>query len=227
MGKLTKKDRIKVLERLVKTLIQSMINLEEWSSCADNMLTELNHALPDPEYDAKYEAQEAGIDESLDRHRERLGLNKPQLKQLTQSVFNGLDEKWRFAVIQNNGFALICTKLPFVAFGGSSWDWNGYSDVVGKGYDASNWQNSLIERESKELLEVDLSSELTGSEICLKLLNLDRDVMCDVKDGDYRLIFAHDGEFFISHNKGERECHKRVTPINNQGEPLTASEVGL
>ena len=74
---------------------------------------------------------------------------QPKLKQLDQSVFDGLDEKWRFAVIQNNGFALIHTKLPFIAFGGSSWDWKGYSNVIGKGYDTSNWQNSIIERSTE------------------------------------------------------------------------------
>ena len=52
--------------------------LEEWSSGADEMLTELNHALPDPEYDAKCEAV-ADVEASLDSHRERLGLNKPKL----------------------------------------------------------------------------------------------------------------------------------------------------
>lgn len=79
-------------------------------------------------------------------------------------------------------------------------------------------QNSLIERDKVEL---------TGNELCLKLLSLDLDVMCDVKDGDYRLIFAHDGEFFISSNNDERERHKNVTPISSYGEPLTAADVGL
>lgn len=152
---------------------------------------------------------------------------RPQLKQLDQSVFDGLDEKWRFAAVDANGCRKSFKEKPYIKNG----EWLSTYTLhcnLGTGYDASNWQNSLIERDTaKELLEIDLSSELTGSELCLKLLNLDRDVMCDVKDGDYRLIFAHDGEFFISHNKGERECHKRVTPINNQGEPLTASEVGL
>lgn len=143
-------------------------------------------------------------------------LDKPQLKQVDQSVFDGLDEKWRFASVDKGGAVWVYSGKPDYGY------WFVKEPVgmsIGRGYDTSNWQNSLIERST--------AKELTGSELCLKLLNLDRDVMCDVKDGDYRLIFAHDGEFFISHNKGERECHERVTPINSQGEPLTASEVGL
>ena len=165
---------------------------------------------------------------------------EPQLKQLDQSIFNGLDEKWRFAVIQNNGFALICTKLPFIAFGGSSWDWNGYSDVVGKGYDASNWQNSLIERDiAKELLEVDLSSELTGSELCKAMLARgDKFILCGVSDSDDSDAANHEDDDFLAEavtdfydtdglfgTTSVRWNH--AVPINNQGEPLTASEVGL
>lgn len=166
--------------------------------------------------------------------------NEPQLKQLDQSVFDGLDEKWRFAVIQNNGFALICTKLPFVAFGGSSWDWNGYSDVVGKGYDASNWQNSLIERDTaKEVLEVDLSSELTGSELCKAMLARgDKYVMCGVSDvsdldaasNEYDDLMSDavtdfDNKDGLFGTASMRWNH--AVPINNQGEPLTAAEAGL
>ena len=158
-------------------------------------------------------------------------LEKPQPKQLDQSVFNGLDEKWRFAVIQNNGFALICTKLPFVAFGGSSWDWNGYSDVVGKGYDASNWQNSLIERDTaKELLEVDLSSELTGSELCRAMINRgDKIVLCIVRDYEHENDIYYDA---ITHCSGDYfdstlSSWRYAVPINNQGEPLTQAEAGL
>ena len=232
MGKLTKKDRIKVLEWQVKTLIQSMTNIEEWSSCADNMLTELNHALPDPEYDAKREAQEADIDASLDRHRERLGLNKPQLKQLDQSIFNGLDEKWRFAAVDRCGEAWYSTHKTQPTASGAHLPPIGLADSMqAKGYyDASNWQNSLIERDiAKELLEVDLSSELTGSELCKAMLARgDTRIMCEVYDDGNRNDLTHvirsysDDKF---HTKANRWSY--AIPINNQGEPLTASEVGL
>lgn len=159
--------------------------------------------------------------ELLDKIITKLELdNEPQLKQIDQSVFDGLDEKWQFAVVQNNGFALICTQSPFLAFGGSSWDWNGYSDAVGKGYDASNWQTSLIERET---------IELTGSELCKAMLARgDTRIMCKVYDIDYHHDITHvirsysNGKF---HTKANSWTY--AVPINNQGEPLTSKDVGL
>lgn len=56
MSKVTKNKRIKELERQVRGLTVLFSSLNTWSEYADNMLTELNHALPDPEYDAKCEA---------------------------------------------------------------------------------------------------------------------------------------------------------------------------
>lgn len=103
------------LNHAMTGMAQQLEALEEFATYADNMLTELNHALPDPEYDAKCEAAVAGVEASLDRHRERLGLNKPQLKQLDQSIFNGLDEKWRFAAVVADGRAMYFNKRPYDA----------------------------------------------------------------------------------------------------------------
>lgn len=236
MGKLTKKDRIKVLEWQVKTLIQSMTNIEEWSSCADNMLTDLNHALPDPEYDAKCEAAVAGVEASLDRHRERLGLNKPQLKQLDQSVFDGLDEKWRFAAVDDDGRAYVFMRKPEIDetdpcfIDGNTTRCKG----IGESYDASNWQNSLIERDTaKELLDVDLSSELTGSELCKAMINKNDWVLAYVSDENDATAEFHQRPAIVTGATidGRFKCSeitwRFAVPINNQGEPLTASEVGL
>ena len=228
MGKLTKKDRIKVLEWQVKTLIQSMAKIEKWSDYADNMLTELNHALPDPEYDAKCEAAVAGVEASLDRHRERLGLNKPQLKQLDQSVFDGLDEKWRFAAVCLSGKAILTEVEPIIISDGFYCK-DGYL-LVGTGYDTTDWHNSLIERDTaKESLDVDLSSELTGSDLARAMLERgDKYVMClvfdDIRNLDVTYVIRgyNDGYFHTKH-----ESWKNAIPINNQGEPLTASEAGF
>jgi len=159
---------------------------------------------------------------------------KPQPKQLDQSVFNGLDEKWRFAAVDGNkGFPIVYEFEPYAFESGKYYsNHHGlYKDLTHlTGYDASNWQNSLIERDiAKELLEVDLSSELTGSELCKAMLARgDTRIMCIVSDEGTRQDLTHviraysDGKF---HTKANRWSY--AVPINNQGEPLTASEVGL
>ena len=243
MSKITKNERISTLEdavamnwsdmKKIETRLNHAMNemaqqleaLEEFATYADNMLTELNHALPDPEYDAKCEADAVDVDASLDRHRERLGLNKPQLKQLDQSVFDGLDEKWRFAAVDGDSRVFTFKSEPSVCGDGYSVGGGGWN-YVGEGYDASNWQNSLIERDTaKELLEVDLSSELTGSELCRAMLARgDNYIMCVVGTIKEVVIIDtfQDGYFY---SKGVRYLNPK--PINNQGEPLTAAEAGL
>lgn len=84
----------------------------------------------------------------------------------------------------------------------------------------------LIERDiAKELLEVDLSSELTGSELCKAMLERgDNYIMCRVGLIKEVVIINkfEDGWFY---SQGIRLADP--TPINNQGEPLTQSDVGL
>ena len=82
---------------------------------------------------------------------------------------------------------------------------------------------------AKELAEVDLSSELTGSELCRAMLERgDKYVMCLVFDDTRNLDVTYvirgyyDGYFHTKLNSWEN-----AVPINNQGEPLTAAEVGL
>lgn len=214
------------LNHTMNEMAQQLEALEEFATYADNMLTELNHALPDPEYDAKCEAQEADVDASLDRHRERLGLNKPQLKQLDQSIFNGLDEKWRFAAVDSDTSVYTYEARQHIEDNRYWVSDFGMQKYIGTGYDTTDWQNSLIERDiAKELLEVDLSSELTGSELCRAMLERgDNYIMCVV--GTIREVViidtVQDGYFY---SKDVRYLNPK--PINNQGEPLTASEVGL
>ena len=217
------------LNHAMNEMAQQLEALEEFATYADNMLTELNHALPDPEYDAKCEAQEADINVSLDRHRERLGLNKPQLKQLDQSVFDGLDEKWRFAAVDLDGESWVYREQPKIDKGDDRWSAsNTPPNSIGTGYDTTDWQNSLIERDTaKEPAEVDLSSELTGSDLCRAMLARgDKYVMCLVGTHNDVVVIEgmHSNEFVAI---GMRNLYRNPKPINNQGEPLTASEVGL
>ena len=174
---------------------------------------------------------------------------EPQLKQLDQSIFNGLDEKWRFAAVDADGSA-NGFDIRVYPRGGDEYGLFAYeSDYansddnsvhIGKGYDASNWQNSLIERDTaKELLEVDLSSELTGSELCKAMLARgDKCVLIrmgvrddkQAKDiGRFAIATSIDesGRFNVMSDQQPISKVDFAVPINNQGEPLTAAEVGL
>ena len=151
-------------------------------------------------------------------------LKKPesQLKQLDQSIFDGLDEKWRFAAVDRGGLLKVFTYKPKLSVSMTSFILLiGNTIDIGGGYDASNWQNSLIER--------DTAKELTGSELCRAMLARgDTRIMCKVYDIDRQHDITHviraysEGKF---HTKANRWTY--AVPINNQGEPLTAAEVGL
>ena len=75
---------------------------------------------------------------------------EPQLKQLNQSVFNNMHERWKFAAVDDDGRAYGFMKKPvidqddpcFIDEDTTRCKW------IGDDYDASNWQNSLIERDS-------------------------------------------------------------------------------
>ena len=144
--------------------------------------------------------------------------DEPPLKHLDQSVFDRLDEKWRFAAVCSSGKAIAAKDRPkLLSFGYFSED--GFL-LIGTGYDSSNWQTSLIERET---------IELTGSELCKAMLARgDTRIMCKVYDSDQQDDITHviraysEGRF---HTKANRWVY--AIPINNQGEPLTSSDVGL
>ena len=153
-------------------------------------------------------------------------LSEPKLKVLDQSVFDGLDEKWRFAAVVEDGRALYFDKRPY-----DSDDITGHfvfkgdyeASFCGTGYDASNWQNSLIERERKEL---------TGSDLCRAMLARgDKFVMCFFSDDSDRIAALGAAEGVCLDWCAEFRTYKTewkyAVPINNQGEPLTAKEVGL
>lgn len=174
----------------------------------------------------KIERQESRIDRLVGMLAKKGFYDKS--KKLDQSIFNDEPPHLRWAAIEEDGSVYLFAKKPFIDL--CKWA-AGVDEVevyIGDDYDASNWQNSLIERDiAKELLEVDLSSELTGSELVRAMLERgDRCVMCVV--GTHKevvVINGIDGEGFTS--RGSHLNYHTPIPINNQGEPLTASEVGL
>lgn len=153
---------------------------------------------------------------------------QPQLKQLDHSVFDGLDEKWRWAATDRNGKAFLFSRKPTA----SNIEWYAQSvfdyEKIGDNYDTSNWQNSLIERK-----------ELTGSDLCRAMLERgDKCVMIrmgarddkQARDiGRFAIATSIDesGRFNVMSDQQPISKVDFAVPINNQGEPLTAAEAGL
>lgn len=165
---------------------------------------------------------------------------EPKLKKLDQSVFDGLDEDIVFAAVDADGRAFVFDTKPDLM--SCEWDVRLYKTCrfIEHGYDTTNWQNSLIERDlAKELLEVDLSSELTGSDLCRKMLARgDKCVLIrmGVRDdkqakeiGRFAIATSIDesGRFNVMSDQQPISKVDFAIPINNQGEPLTQSDVGL
>lgn len=173
---------------------------------------------------------------------------EPKLKQLDQSVFDGLDAQWRFAAVDSDGFAGLFKDQPYVIKNRWSASYTLHQNL-GSGYDASNWQNSLIERESVEL---------TGSEDANTLSDTISDIVDELMDSEYFYskitceLLERGCSYVLTYvsdiseqdaiknkevavidsvdallNDVEGNDWKYAVPINNQGEPLTASEVGL
>lgn len=82
------------------------------------------------------------------------------------------------------------------------------------------------EREQNSHIE---TTELTGDDLCRAMLARgDTRVMCEVYDDGNRNNLTHVIRGYIDdkfHTKAN--SWKYATPINNQGEPLTANDVGL
>ena len=157
--------------------------------------------------------------------------SEPKPKQLDQSVFDGLDEKWRFAAVDRDGAVFVFVKRPDLhcTFWGNA-DSTQFSRKSAKGaYDKTDWQNSLIERDKVEL---------TGSDLCRAMLergdkyvgvfvSCENDATAEFH-ANYQVAIgfdASDGGFKVNHGAIRR--WKYAVPVNNQGEPLTATDVGL
>lgn len=74
---------------------------------------------------------------------------EPQLKKLTQAVFEGLPSEYQWAAVDGyNGAACAYIFEPSIRDGDDQFSVAGGDYLfVGDGYDATDWQNSLIERE--------------------------------------------------------------------------------
>ena len=158
---------------------------------------------------------------------------KPQLKQLDQSAFDHpyVDDRFKYVALNADGQAVFFESKPVISNCLDIWVVHTGSVMpMLKGYDASNWQKSLIEREKKEL---------TGSDLARAMLARgDKFILCGVSDVDDSDAANHESIDFLAEAATDFDCKDELfgtasmrwryaVPINNQGEPLTASEVGL
>ena len=72
-------NKVRKLEVQNYDMRQKIKKMDELLTYLDGLTTELNHALPDPEYDARCAENAVAVGESLDRHAARLGLKNPEL----------------------------------------------------------------------------------------------------------------------------------------------------
>ena len=76
-------------------------------------------------------------------------MNSP-LKKLDQSVFDGLPSEYKFAAVDSNGWAFAYEKRPRPYVEGiDGFGFDGMCRSISGKFDATDWQNSLIEREEE------------------------------------------------------------------------------
>lgn len=149
---------------------------------------------------------------------------EPKLKVLDQSVFDHpyATDRFKYVALNADGQAVFFESKPVISNCLDIWVVHTGSVMpMLNGYDATNWQNSLIERK-----------ELTGSDLCRAML---------ARGDKYVSGFGHhhsdaaalDNKFADTVSK-HTQCFQSsqnawdyFVPINNQGEPLTAAEAGL
>lgn len=80
-------------------------------------------------------------------------MNSP-LKKLDHSVFDGLPPEYKFAAVDASGWAFAYEQRPCVGTA-DGFSFNGMFRVIPGKFDATDWQNSLIEREeeARDLIE--------------------------------------------------------------------------
>lgn len=153
--------------------------------------------------------------------------SEPQLKQLDQSVFDGLDEKWRFAAVDGcTSRAYVYEQKPHIMHIKRQY-WridDGLQHIVGDNYDASNWQDSLIEREMKELTGSALAKDYFKRGHCPRVCFVGEDDDECLSDLMVAMVIGY------VEGKGFETSYNEFSPcaamVNSYGDELEASEVG-
>ena len=138
------------------------------------------------------------------------------LKKLDQSVFAGLPSEYKFAAVDANGFAWAYEDRPdMISF-------DGMRRFISGNVDATDWQNSLIER--KEIAAAQKPQPLRRGD----LIEYDGDICVVYKkfgDGDgigYRVVSmtGDAGRWYVTHGELTRigSIRKKVKSLKAQME---------
>ena len=70
------------------------------------------------------------------------------MKQLTQAIFNGQSEEWKYAAVNKNGSAWLYQVKPSVSWSDPTrFCTNKIGIIIESGYNTNNWQDSVIDRD--------------------------------------------------------------------------------
>lgn len=70
------------------------------------------------------------------------------MKHLTQAIFDGQSEEWKYAAVNKNGAAWLYKVKPSVSWSDPvRFVTNRIGLCIGIGYDTTDWQSSAIDRE--------------------------------------------------------------------------------
>ena len=112
------------------------------------------------------------------------------LKKLNHSVFDDLPLEYKFAAVDANGFAWAYEERPCTNII-DGFSWNGiFSPIPGK-FDATDWRNSLIERE--EITDDDDLRQVPPEEIAAAKKPLRRGDLVEY-DGNICVVYKKLGD---------------------------------
>lgn len=70
------------------------------------------------------------------------------MKQLTQAIFDGQSEEWKYAAVNKNGSVWLYQVKPSVSWSDPTrFCTNKIGIIIESGYNTNDWQNSAIDRE--------------------------------------------------------------------------------
>lgn len=147
-----------------------------------------------------------------------------KFKNLDQSVFDDEPLHLKWAAIEEDGSVYLFAKKPFIDLHKWAAGTDEVEVYVGNEYDASNWQDSLIEREMKELTGSALAKDYFKRGHCPRVCFVGEDNDEYLSDLMVAMVIGYvEGKGFETSYNDFFPC---AAMVNSYGDELEASEVG-